>query len=37
MAEMIETKEMQERVILVGVCTNERDDTDKSLDELEDG
>ena len=35
MAEMIETKEMQERVILVGVCTNERDDTDKSLDELE--
>ena len=35
MAEMIETKQMQERVILVGVRTSEHDDTDKSLDELE--
>lgn len=35
MAEMIEIKEIQERVILVGVRTGEHDDTDKSLDELE--
>lgn len=35
MAEMIDLKETQERVILVGVRTNEYDDTEKSLDELE--
>jgi GTP-binding protein HflX len=35
MAEMIETKETKERVILVGVSTNDHDDTEKSLDELE--
>ena len=35
MAEMIELKETQERVILVGVSTNGHDDTEKSLDELE--
>lgn len=35
MAEMIEIKDIEERVILVGVCTNEHDDTEKSLDELE--
>ena len=35
MAEMIELKETQERVILVGVSTGEHDDTQKSLDELE--
>lgn len=35
MAEMIETKETKERVILVGVSTSDYDDTDKSLDELE--
>lgn len=35
MAEMIDLKEMQERVILVGVSTNDHDDTEKSLDELE--
>lgn len=35
MAEMIELKEMQERVILVGVSTSDHDDTEKSLDELE--
>lgn len=35
MAEMIEMKETQERVILVGVSTSDHDDTQKSLDELE--
>lgn len=35
MATMIETKETKERVILVGVSTSDRDDTEKSLDELE--
>lgn len=35
MADMIETKEMQERVILVGVSTSDHDDMEKSLDELE--
>ena len=31
---MIENSQLQERVILVGVCSNENDDTEKSLDEL---
>lgn len=35
MAEMIELKELQEKVILVGVSTSDNDDTQKSLDELE--
>ena len=35
MAEMIELKETCERVILIGVSTDEHDDTEKSLDELE--
>ena len=35
MAEMFELKEAQERVILVGVSTSDHDDTEKSLDELE--
>jgi GTP-binding protein HflX len=35
MAEMIETRETKERVILVAVSTNDHDDTEKSLDELE--
>lgn len=35
MAEMIELKETQERVILVAVSTSDHDDTEKSLDELE--
>lgn len=35
MAEMIDLKETQERVILVGVSTSDYDDTEKSLDELE--
>ena len=35
MAEMIELQEIDERVILVGVSTDDRDDTEKSLDELE--
>ena len=35
MAEMIELKEATERVILVGVSTSDHDDTEKSLDELE--
>lgn len=35
MAEMIELKQMQEKVILVGVSTDDHDDTQKSLDELE--
>lgn len=34
MAEMIELKETQEKVILVGVSTDDNDDTRKSLDEL---
>lgn len=32
---MIDLKETKERVILVGVSTSDHDDTDKSLDELE--
>ena len=36
MAEMIELKETIERVILVGVSMSDHDDTEKSLDELED-
>ena len=35
MAEMIELKEVQEKVILVSVSTSDNDDTQKSLDELE--
>lgn len=35
MAEMIDLKETQERVILVAVSTSDHDDTEKSLDELE--
>ena len=35
MAEMIELSEVKERVILVGVSTDDNDDTQKSLDELE--
>ncbi len=35
MAEMIELKEATERVVLVGVSTSDHDDTEKSLDELE--
>ena len=35
MAEMIELQEIDERVILVGVSTDDMDDTEKSLDELE--
>ena len=35
MAEMIDLKEMEERVILVAVSTSDYDDTEKSLDELE--
>ncbi len=35
MAELIELKEIEERVILVAVSTNDNDDTQKSLDELE--
>ena len=35
MAEMIELKDIEERVILVGVSTSDHDDTEKSLDELE--
>lgn len=35
MAEMIDLKETQERVILVGVSTSDHDDTEKSLDELQ--
>lgn len=35
MADLIETKERQEAVILIGVAVNERDDTEQSLDELE--
>ena len=35
MAAMIELNEIQEKVILVGVSTSDHDDTQKSLDELE--
>lgn len=35
MAEMIEIKDEEERLILVGVSVNEDDDTEESLDELE--
>ncbi len=35
MAELYEMKEQQERVILVAVSTDDHDDTEKSLDELE--
>lgn len=35
MAEMIELAQIEEKVILVGVSTGENDDTEKSLDELE--
>ena len=35
MAAMIELNEIQEKVILVGVSTSDQDDTQKSLDELE--
>lgn len=35
MAEMIELEEAKERVILVGVSVDDSDDTEKSLDELE--
>jgi GTP-binding protein HflX len=35
MAELFELKEEQERVILVGVSLNDGDDTEQSLDELE--
>ena len=35
MAEMIDLKEAAERVLLVGVSTSDHDDTEKSLDELE--
>ena len=34
MAELIELKELEERVILVAVSTSEEDDTEASLDEL---
>ena len=37
MAEMIDLKQDIERVILVGVSTSDHDDTEKSLDELEEG
>lgn len=35
MSELYEIKEEDERVILVGVCTSEQDDTEASLNELE--
>ncbi len=35
MAEMIDLSDVQEKVILVGVSTDDNDDTQKSLDELE--
>ena len=34
MADIYETKEVEEKVILVGVCLNENDDTEESIDEL---
>lgn len=36
MAEIYEVKEEQERLILIGVATYEQDDTEESLEELED-
>lgn len=36
MAEMIDTKQAEERVILIGVSTSEGDETVRSLEELED-
>lgn len=36
MAEMIDTKQAEERVILIGVSTSEGDETGRSLEELED-
>ena len=36
MEKLYDIKEEQERVILVGVCTNEHDDTMESLDDLKD-
>ena len=35
MAELIDTAKDIEKVILIGVCTSENDDTEESLDELE--
>ena len=35
MAQLYEIKEQEERIILVGVSIHEKDDTEKSLDELE--
>ncbi len=35
MAQLYEIKEQEERIILVGVSLHEKDDTEKSLDELE--
>lgn len=35
MAELYDNKELVERVILVGICTSDNDDTKESLDELE--
>ena len=35
MAELVEVKEIQERVILVAVCVNDDDDTRDSVEELE--
>ena len=35
MAELIDTAKDVEKVILIGVCTSENDDTEESLDELE--
>ncbi len=35
MAQLYELKEQKERIILVGVALHEKDDTEKSLDELE--
>ncbi len=34
MQEMFETKSLCERVLLIGVCTGEQDDTEESLEEL---
>ena len=35
MAELIDLKELEERVILIAVSTSDEDDTRQSLDELE--
>ena len=35
MAELFDMKELEERVILVAVSTSDEDDTEASLDELE--